>query len=31
LETKLADALKEQPGTDGGENFNAGDDHSQYL
>jgi hypothetical protein len=31
LEKKLADALKEQPGTDGGEHFNAGDDHSQYL
>jgi len=31
LETKLADALKEQPGTDGGEHFNAGDDHSNYL
>jgi Phage capsid scaffolding protein (GPO) serine peptidase len=31
LETKLNDALKEQPGTDGGEHFNVNEDASSYV
>jgi hypothetical protein len=31
LETKLNDALKEQPGTDGGEHFGANEDAGSYV
>lgn len=31
MEQRLNDALKEQPGTEGGEHFNADGDLSQYI